>query len=91
MVIIQRRRIVLVRSPELALPNRKTAVDVSGSQRTSERSCCAAARVRSVFDFKNIFDSSLFYRGDTWLTEFSYVVNYNKNYLLDITFMQSGM
>jgi hypothetical protein len=30
------------------------------------------------------------YREDTWLSEFSYVVNYNKNYLLDITFTQSG-
>jgi hypothetical protein len=31
------------------------------------------------------------YREDPWLSEFSYVVNYNGNYLLDITFMQSGM
>jgi len=31
------------------------------------------------------------YREDAWLTEFSYAVNYNSNYLLDITFKQSGM
>ena len=90
-VIIQRRRIVLVRSPELALPNRKTAV-VTYPVVSGLSDPAVLRRVRSVFDFKNIFDSSLKdYREDTWLTEFSYVVNYNKNYLLDITFMQSGM
>jgi hypothetical protein len=30
------------------------------------------------------------YREDTWLDEFSYEVNHNANYLLDITFNQSG-
>jgi len=49
-------------------------------------------RVRSLLKFKNIFDYSLKeYREDAWLSEFSYVVNYNRNYLLDITFRQSGM
>jgi hypothetical protein len=49
-------------------------------------------RVRSTFDFKNIFGYSLQeYREDSWLSEFSYVTNYNSNYLLDITFTQSGM
>jgi hypothetical protein len=28
---------------------------------------------------------------DGWLTEFGYKVNYNRNYILDITFTQSGM
>ena len=30
------------------------------------------------------------YREDTWLEEFTFKVNYNKNYILDITFTQSG-
>ena len=48
-------------------------------------------RVRSLLDFKNVFDYSLQeYREDAWLSEFSYVVNYNEKYLLDITFTQSG-
>jgi hypothetical protein len=92
-VIIQRRRIVLVRSRELAkqFPERKRAVVIypviSGLSDP-----LVFRRVRSAFDFKNIFDYSLKeYREDTWLSEFSYVVNYNSNYLLDITFMQSGM
>jgi hypothetical protein len=92
-VIIQRRRIVLVRSPELArqFPDRKRAVVtypvISGLSDT-----VVLRRVRSLLAFKNIFDYSLKdYRDDAWLSEFSYVVNYNANYLLDITFMQSGM
>lgn len=92
-VIIQRRRIVLVRSRELAkqFPNRKTAIltypVISGLSDP-----VVSRRVRSALDFKNIFDYSLKeYREDAWLSEFSYVVNYNSNYLLDITFNQSGM
>lgn len=91
-VTIQRRRIVLVRSRELAkqFPHRKTAV-VTYPVVSGLIDPAVLRRVRSAFDFKNIFDYSLKdYREDTWLTEFSYVVNYNKNYLLDITFTQSG-
>ncbi|HVF56429.1 MAG TPA: hypothetical protein VM934_09780 [Pyrinomonadaceae bacterium] len=48
-------------------------------------------KVRSTLRLKNIFDTSLAeYRQDTWLDEFDYQVNYNKNYILDITFTQSG-
>ena len=89
--IIQRRRVVLVRSAELAkdASYKKRAVVVypvvSGLRAPVLR------RVRKVFDFKNIFDYSLKeYREDTWLDEFSYKVNYNGNYLLDVTFSQSG-
>ena len=89
--IIQRRRIVLTRSPALAkaFPHKKQAVVVypvvSGLSPTVLR------RVHSILDFKNIFDYSLKeYREDTWLSEFGYVLNYNKNYLFDITFTQSG-
>jgi len=50
------------------------------------------ARVRAAFDLKNIFGSSLDdYRQDTWLSDFGYKVNYNADYLLDITFTQDGL
>jgi hypothetical protein len=89
--IIQRRRIVLIRSPELVrrFPHKRRALVtfpvVSGLKPAVLR------RVRSILEFKNIFDYSLKeYREDTWLDEFDYVVNYTGNNLLDITFSQSG-
>ena len=90
--IIQRRRIVIIRSARLAkqFPLRRTATVtypiVSGLPPV------ILHRVRSTLSFKNIFDYSLDeYRNDAWLTEFDYVVNYNANSLLDITFSQSGV
>ncbi len=48
-------------------------------------------RVRSILQVKNIFDTSVAkYRDGNWLEEFTYKVNYNKNYSFDITFSQSG-
>lgn len=90
--IIQRRRIVLRRSPEVAkhFPKRKTAIViypvVTGLAPTIQR------KVRAHLDFKNVFDYSLDeYREDEWLSEFSYLINHNDDYLLDITFNQSGL
>ena len=90
-VIIQRRRIVLVRNAALVkrFPDKSQAVVTYPI--ISGLSPAILRRVRSVLDFKNIFDYSLKeYREDVWLTEFGYVVNYNSNYLLDITFTQDG-
>jgi hypothetical protein len=89
--LIQRRRIVLTRSAQLIkeFPHKRQAVVVYPI--VSGLNAVVLRRVHSILDFKNIFDYSLKeYREDTWLSEFSYVVNYNKNYLLDITFTQSG-
>jgi hypothetical protein len=48
-------------------------------------------RVQSILRIKNVFDTSLAeYREDTWLTEFRYKVNFNRNSILDITFTQDG-
>lgn len=92
-VQIQRRRLVLVRGPKLVkdFPDRKTAIVVypviSGLTDPA-----VLRRVRAILEFKNIFDYSLQeYREDSWLSEFGYEVNYNSNYLLDITFNQSGL
>ena len=92
-VIIQRHRIVLVRSADVAklFPNRRTAV-VTYPVITGLNNPAVLRRIRLALEFKNIFDYSLKdYRDDPWLTEFNYVVDYNRNYLLDITFTQSGM
>lgn len=90
-VVILRRRIVLMRSADLAkkFPHKRRAVVTYPV--ISGLSPAVLRRVRAVLDFKNIFDYSLKeYREDVWLSEFGYVVNYNRNYLLDITFTQDG-
>jgi hypothetical protein len=89
--IIQRRRVVLIRSAELAkdFPHKKRAVVTYPV--ISGLSPAILRRVRSLLDFKNIFDYSLKeYREDTWLAEFGYAVNHNADHLLDITFTQDG-
>ncbi|HSS19579.1 MAG TPA: hypothetical protein VLL54_05860 [Pyrinomonadaceae bacterium] len=88
---IQRRRLVLVRSSALVGDRsfKKRAVVVYPV--ISGLDASILGRVRSLLNFKNIFDYSLTeYKEDTWLDEFSYQVNHNGNYLLDITFNQSG-
>lgn len=90
-VIIQRRRVVLVRSAKLAkeFPHKKRAVVTYPV--ISGLSPAILRRVHSVIDFKNIFDYSLKeYREDAWLEEFTYTVNHNGDHLLDITFHQEG-
>ena len=92
-LIVKPRRIVLVRSAKIAkqFPHRKTATltypIISGL-----RDQATLRRIRGLLDFKNIFDYSLQeYREDSWLSEFSYTVNYNRNFLFDITFDQNGV
>ena len=92
-VVIQKRRMVLVRRGRIArqFPERRRATityPVVLGPRNSE----VLRKVRALFDFKNIFGISLAeYRADAWLSEFEYEVNYNRDYILDITFMQNGM
>ncbi len=92
-VIIQSRRIVLRRPREIVkdFPERRTAV-VTYPVISGLSDAAVLRKLRAAIDFKNIFDYSLEeYRSDAWLSEFGYVVNYNRNYMLDITFRQSGM
>jgi hypothetical protein len=92
-VIIQKRRVVLVRTGKIAreFPEKRRAVvfyPIISGPKDSE----VLRKVRAILDFKNIFGSSLAeYRQDAWLTDFDYKVNYNQNYILDITFTQSGI
>ena len=90
-VIVQRRRIVIVRTGKLAkeFPEKRRATVTYPV--ISGLSPAILRRVRSLLDFKNIFDYSLQeYREDTWLYEFTYKVNYNARHLFDITFTQDG-
>src|SRR5687767_11730778 len=90
--IVTPRRVVLVRRGTLVkdFPGKKTAT-VTYPIVSGLRDPKVLRRVQLLLQVKNAFDSSLTeYKEDTWLDEFSFKVNYNKNYILDITFTQSG-
>lgn len=92
-VVIQPRRIVVVRTPQIAkqFPDRKRAI-ITYPVISGLSDQVVLRRIRALFDRKNIFDYSLQeYREDAWLSEFSYDVNFNANHLLDITFNQNGV
>lgn len=90
--VVTKRRVVIVRTGRIArqFPHRRRAVVhlpvVSGIANAA-----VLRKVRAALDLKNVFDTSLAeYRQDAWLEELDFQVNYNKNYLLDITFWQTG-
>jgi hypothetical protein len=92
-ITVQPRKVVLLRSG-------KVARDLPGRQRAIVRypivlgltDATVLRRIQNTLAIKNVFDSTLEeYRQDSWLTDFDYKVNYNENYLLDITFQRSGV
>jgi hypothetical protein len=90
-VTITPRKITLIRRGEVArnFPERRKAVVTYPV--VSMRDQAVLRKVRAILDFKNIFETTLAeYRADPWLEEFSYDVNYNQNYILDLTFWQTG-
>jgi hypothetical protein len=90
--IVTARRVVIVRRGALAkdFPEKRTAT-VTYPVISGLRDPMVLRRVRSILQVKKAFDSSLAeYEQDTWLDEFTFKVNHNKNYILDITFTQSG-
>jgi len=92
-ITITAKRAVLVRSGKWVdrFPERKRAI-VTYPLVSGLTNPVVLRKVRSILQLKNVFDSSLTeYRDNGWLTEFGYHVNYNKNFILDLTFTQSGM
>lgn len=92
-VIIRPRRVVLIRLSKIAkqFPARKRAT-VTYPNLSGLRDRQVLRRVQSILNIKNIFDYSLNeYRQDPWLTEFTYQVKHNNDYILDIAFTQSGV
>ncbi len=91
-IIVTPRRVVITRRGALIkdFPEKKTAV-VTYPVVSGLKDPAVLRRVQSILQIKNAFDSSLAeYRQDTWLEEFGYKVNFNRNNILDITFTQSG-
>jgi hypothetical protein len=90
--VVQRRRVVIVRTGRLArqFPERRRAV-VTYPVVTGLSDARVLRKVRAALELKNVFDTSLAeYRQDSWLEELDFKVNYNRHHLLDITFWQSG-
>ncbi|HEV7842244.1 MAG TPA: hypothetical protein VGO69_01035 [Pyrinomonadaceae bacterium] len=92
-VVIEKKKIVIIRTGKLArdFPERRRAV-ISYPVIKGGQSPMVLRKVRSLLQLKNIFDTSLAeYKADAWLDELDYQVNYNRNFILDITFTQSGV
>ncbi|MBV9956998.1 MAG: hypothetical protein JO360_01200 [Acidobacteria bacterium] len=92
-VLLEKKTVVLVRPKKLTkdFPERRTAKVSYPLVKGGLSNPAVLNRVRALLQVKSIFDSSLEeYRQDTWLEEFDYTVNYNRNYILDITFIELG-
>lgn len=92
-VVIVKKTVVLIRPRLVAReqPHKKKATVSYPLIKSGVSDPVVLGRIRSLLSVKNIFDSSLEdYRQDTWLSDFDYTVNYNKNFILDITFRQEG-
>lgn len=92
-VVVVKKTVVLIRTGRVARdqPHKKKATVSYPIIKSGVSDPVVLSRVRSLLNVKNIFDSSLEeYRQDTWLSDFDYTVNYNKNFILDITFKQEG-
>src|SRR4030095_7202229 len=91
-VTIVPKQITIIRTGQFARqsPSRKRATIrypfVSGL-----RNQTILRKVRSLLHYENVFDTSFKqYREWNWLDEFDYVVNYNADYILDVTCTQVG-
>jgi hypothetical protein len=93
-IVLQKKTVVILRTGKIArdFPERKRAVVNYPIVKGGVSDPPALKSIRSLLNMKNIFDTSLEeYRQDTWLSELDYKVNYNKNFILDITFTQDGV
>jgi hypothetical protein len=92
-VLIEKKTVVIIRRGQIVrdYPEKKRATVSYPVIKGGLNNPAVLSKVRALLQIKNIFDTSLAeYRADTWLQEFDYTVNYNKNFILDITFEQSG-
>jgi hypothetical protein len=89
-VIIQPRRVAVFRSGEEVrdFPERKKAI-VRYPIVRGLSDAAVLRRIQNSLTMKNVFDHTLEeFRQNSGFVEFDYKVNYNKNYLLDITFTE---
>jgi hypothetical protein len=92
-VVIQQRTIVLRRG-EKGRDYKEAIIKIPHFPGISDPD--VLRKIRSILDLKNVFGDSLDeirseFQESTWLYEMTYRVNYNANFVLDITFFQSGV
>jgi hypothetical protein len=92
-VVIRQRTIILKRG-EKGRDYKEAIVKIPEVAGISDPD--ALRKVRAILDLKNIFGDSLEeirseFKESFWLDEITYKVNYNANYILDITFFESGV
>jgi hypothetical protein len=89
-IIVQPRRVVVLRTGKEIrdFPERKKAIVRYPSVRGLS-DAAVLRRIQSTLTMKNVFDYNLDeFRRNPGLLSFDYKVNYNQNYLLDITFTE---
>ena len=92
--IVIRQRIVILRRGEKGRDYREAIIKIPKVTGISDPG--VLPKIKSTLDLKNVFGDSLEeirseFEESFWLTEITYKVNYNANFILDITFFQSGV
>jgi hypothetical protein len=89
-IVVQPRRVVVLRTGKAVRdsPDRKRAI-VRYPIVRGLSDLAVLRRIQNTLTMKNVFDHTLEeFRQNSGFIEFDYEVNYNKNYLLDITFSE---
>ena len=92
--VVIRQRTIILRRGEKGRDYKEAIVKIPNITGISDPE--ALRKIRSILDLKNVFGDSLEeirsgFEESSWLTEITYKVNYNANYILDITFFESGV
>jgi hypothetical protein len=92
--IVIRRKTVVLRHGEKGRDYREAIIKVPDVTGISDPD--VLPKIRSILDLKNVFGDSLDeirseFEESSWLTGIAYKVNYNANFILDISFFQSGV
>src|SRR5215470_2632372 len=92
--VVIRQKTIILRRGEKGRDYKEAIIKIPDVTGISEPD--VLRKVRSILDLKNVFGDSLEeirseFEESSWLTEITYKVNYNANFILDITFFESGV
>jgi hypothetical protein len=92
--VVIRQKTIILRRGEKGRDYKEAIIKVPNGTGISDPD--VLRKVRSILDLKNVFGDSLEeirseFEESFWLTEITYNVNYNANFILDITFFESGV